>query len=334
MKIQIFRLSIVCFIFGTFFPVNSLANDSLVIHNLGHASVMFEYKGKVIHIDPRASESDYSKLPDADVICITHGHGDHYDLNAINLIDKTGAIMVLTQAVKDLNTYKGETRVMKNGDSINIDGIAIEAVPAYNIVTGNETLFHPKGVGNGYILTFNNLRVYLAGDTHKIPEMAEMDVDIAFIPMNLPYTMTPEMAADAAKALHPKIVYIYHYGSSDLDALRTLLKDEPMEIRIGPSLFVEPTKADGATGFSPVFKDNFFNVYPNPSMGLITIDQLVLGAELSVFDLKGQLVYKKENLNSGSNSIDLQMLNSGNYIVEINSTTSISKRQLIALTKY
>jgi L-ascorbate metabolism protein UlaG (beta-lactamase superfamily) len=124
---------------------------------------------------------------------------------------------------------------MKAGDRSVISNIIVEAVPAYNIV--NERAkgqpFHPKGVGNGYILTIADTRFYIAGDTENTPEMKGLkNIDVAFLPMNLPYTMTPEMVADAAKAFSPKILYPYHYGSTDTDEIKRLLKDTAIEVRI------------------------------------------------------------------------------------------------------
>lgn len=125
---------------------------------------------------------------------------------------------------------------MKNGDRIDVAGIAIEAVPAYNAVhkRPDGTPFHPKGIGNGYVLTFGDCRVYVAGDTENIPEMKNLkDIAVAFLPVNLPYTMTLDMAADAARAIAPKIIYPYHYGETAIAELPELLKDEKgIEVRI------------------------------------------------------------------------------------------------------
>ena len=125
---------------------------------------------------------------------------------------------------------------MENGDAKTIHGITVEAVPAYNIVHKRSSgdPFHPKGQGNGYVLTFGDTRVYVAGDTENIPEMKKLrDIDVAFLPMNLPYTMTPEMVADAAKAFEPRILYPYHYGETQTDELIELLKDAgDIEVRI------------------------------------------------------------------------------------------------------
>jgi L-ascorbate metabolism protein UlaG (beta-lactamase superfamily) len=118
---------------------------------------------------------------------------------------------------------------MKNGDTKTVMGLMIEAVPAYNL----EKNFHPKGRGNGYVITFADKKVYVAGDTENIPEMKNLkNIDIAFLPMNLPYTMPPEMVADAAKVIKPKILYPYHYSQTDTSIIVELLKDSETEVRI------------------------------------------------------------------------------------------------------
>jgi L-ascorbate metabolism protein UlaG (beta-lactamase superfamily) len=211
--------------------------DTIAIHSLGHASVMFEFDGMIIHVDPISREADYSQLPDADLIFITHEHGDHYDLSAIGEIKKDNTIMICNQGVKDKNTYTDTLIVMKNGDSIEIKGITVKAVPAYN----PEKKYHPKGVGNGYVFTFGEKNIYIAGDTENIPEMDNLGrIDIAFLPMNLPYTMTPEQAADAAIRINPDILYIYHFSNSDTAYLRSLLDyHQNIEVRIGESVYEE-----------------------------------------------------------------------------------------------
>jgi L-ascorbate metabolism protein UlaG (beta-lactamase superfamily) len=205
----------------------------LKITFIGHATLMFGYQDKIIHVDPVSREADYSKMPKADLILVTHEHGDHLDPKAINLIRTDKTKLILTQAC---SAKVSEGTVMKNGDVLTVAGLKIEAVPAYNIVhkTPSGGLFHPKGQGNGYVVNFGETRVYIAGDTENIPEMKELKkIDIAFLPMNLPYTMTPEMAADAVKAFEPKIVYPYHYGQTDPNALVNLLKDfKKTEVRV------------------------------------------------------------------------------------------------------
>jgi L-ascorbate metabolism protein UlaG (beta-lactamase superfamily) len=205
----------------------------LAITFIGHGTLMMSWGGKIIHIDPFSAMADYTKLPKADMILITHEHLDHLDLKAVNNIKTTRTKIVGTSTVA--KQIPGII-IMKNGDKQTINGLFIEALPAYNIEhmrkPGNP--FHPKGVGNGYILTFGNKRVYIAGDTENIPEMKNLTrIDIAFLPMNLPYTMTPEMVADAAKAFKPKILYPYHFGDTDTSKLVNLLKDTPgIEVRI------------------------------------------------------------------------------------------------------
>ena len=200
---------------------------------IGHASLMFEIGGKVIYSDPVGQFGDYGKLPKADLILVAHDHSDHFDPKTIALIgtEKTKLVLTPLCAAKG-----GRGIVLKNGEETTVDGIRIEAVPAYNIVHMRSPgmPFHPKGDGNGYILTFGDKRVYVAGDTENIPEMKTLGrIDVAFLPMNLPYTMTPEMAADAARMVKPKILYPYHFGETDTAKIVSLLKDEKgIEVRI------------------------------------------------------------------------------------------------------
>jgi L-ascorbate metabolism protein UlaG (beta-lactamase superfamily) len=209
------------------------SKGDLEIVFIGHGSVMFTFGGKVIHVDPFSRVADYSKLPQADLIFLTHEHSDHLDLKALEILrtDKTKVILTENCAQQ----VKGGI-IMRNGEVKTVDGLKIEAVPAYNIVhmRSEGVAFHPKGSGNGYVITFGDKRIYLAGDTENIPEMKNLkNIDYAFLPMNLPYTMTPEMVADAAKAFKPKVLYPYHYGETDPSKLVELMKDTPeVEIRI------------------------------------------------------------------------------------------------------
>jgi len=167
------------------------------------------------------------------IILITHDHRDHLDLKALEMLTTQNTRLISPQAcAAQIKT----AIVMNNGDVKTIDGLKIEAVAAYNIVHMREPgkPFHPKGVGNGYVITFGNKRVYIAGDTENTPEMKALkDIDVAFLPMNLPYTMTPEIVADAAKAFEPKILYPYHFGKTDTSKITALQKDSPeIEVRI------------------------------------------------------------------------------------------------------
>lgn len=205
----------------------------LKITFIGHASVMFDFGGKIVHVDPVSAMGDYTRLPKADLILITHEHQDHFDPKAIEIL-RTPETAVVTTETAAART-KGAI-VMKNGDTQTVKGFKIEAVPAYNLVHMRSAgvPFHPKGVGNGYIITFGTRRVYLAGDTENIPEMKNLKgIDIAFLPMNLPYTMTPEMVADAARTFKPAILYPYHFSETDTSRIVALLKDEKgIEVRI------------------------------------------------------------------------------------------------------
>jgi len=203
------------------------SDGELTITFIGHGTLMMQFNGKTVHIDPVGNYADYSKMPKADLILVTHEHGDHLDVNAIKALLKQGTKVVLTE--KCAESY-ADGEIMHNGDSKSIAGIQVDAVPAYN----PEKAFHPKGNGNGYVLHFGDKKVYVAGDTENIPEMANLkDIDIAFLPMNLPFTMTPEMVVEAVKLFHPKILYPYHFGQSDTAHLLELMKNEPgTEVRI------------------------------------------------------------------------------------------------------
>lgn len=239
-----FKLILLLVVFGyitgvanaqTHFKTDNITTSSgdLKITCIGHASLIFSFNGKVIHVDPDGGLADYSALPEADIVLITHEHGDHFDLSAIKILRTNQTELVLTETCA--KKISGGI-VMKNGDMQIIQGIKFEAIPAYNIIhkRDNGQPFHPEAVGNGYVLTFGDTRVYVAGDTENIPEMKKLQgIDVAFLPMNLPYTMTPEMVADAVKLFRPKILYPYHYGNTDTSKLVELLKDEQeIEVRI------------------------------------------------------------------------------------------------------
>jgi len=212
--------------------IKTSAGD-LEITFLGHASLMLKFNGKIIHVDPFSKVAGYTKLPKADLVLITHEHQDHLDTAAIDLIRSKDTRIVLTEKCAEKVPVG---LVMKNGDVQTVLGVKIEAVPAYNLVHKRENgqPFHPKGQGNGYVLTFGDTRLYIAGDTENTPEMKALTgIDVAFLPMNLPYTMTPEMVADAVKAFKPRIVYPYHTGETDVARLLDLLKGEKdIEVRV------------------------------------------------------------------------------------------------------
>lgn len=205
----------------------------LAISFIGHGSLMMEIDNQVIHIDPSSREADYSTLPDANLILITHHHGDHCDPRAYKEVNNDKTTTFLTQLAYD--KLKNGT-VMNVNESNAFENIKVESIPAYNLVhkRDNGEFFHPKGCCNSYVLTIDGLRIFIGGDTENTPEMKALkNIDIAFLPMNLPYTMTPEMVADAAKGFKPKVLYPYHYGSTDTNKLLKLMEEEKnIEVRI------------------------------------------------------------------------------------------------------
>lgn len=203
------------------------SQGDLTITCLGHASLMFQFQEKVIYVDPFSRVADYSKLPKADLILVSHEHGDHLDAAAIDAVKKEDTKIILPQKAAQKLGYG---MVMVNGDVRTVLGLEIEAVPAYNMVhkRDNGQPFHPKGEGNGYIITFGDKRVYVAGDTENTPEMKKLkNIAIAFLPINLPYTMDEKMVKDAVTAFKPAILYPYHFhfGQSRLAELEVLMKD-------------------------------------------------------------------------------------------------------------
>ncbi len=195
-----------------------------------HASLMLEGGGKVIHVDPW-SQANYEGLPKADLVLITDIHGDHMDPKAHPNVLKEGAQIFAPAAVQQTVT---QAAVIRNGEKKSFGAWTIEAVPMYNLQRGPSPgkLFHDKGRGNGYVLTYGGKRFYISGDTEGVPEMRELkDIDVAFVCMNLPYTMPPAEAADAVKAFKPKVVYPYHYRESDVSQFQKALEGTGIEVR-------------------------------------------------------------------------------------------------------
>ena len=199
-----------------------------------HASIQINYNGLEIQVDPVGKgmkpETDYSQFPKADIILVTHEHHDHFDPDAIAQLTKASTKIYLNPAVHKMF---GSGKALKNGDKVKIaNDITIEAVPAYNTTPGREQ-FHPKGRDNGYILTLDGMRIYIAGDTEDIPEMANIkDISIAFLPCNQPYTMTIEQAANAAKIIKPKVLFPYHYNATPVNKLIPQLSREGIKVLI------------------------------------------------------------------------------------------------------
>ena len=216
------------------------ADTEITITPFAGASVQIEYRGTVIHVDPW-SRGDYSDAKPADLILVTDTPADHLDPGLIATLRKRGSPVVVSDRVEEARDEGSRERlsqvsdatVMDNGDRLTLAGVDIEAVPMYDIIPGEP--FHAKGEGNGYILTLGDTRVYLAGVTECTPEMREIrDIDIAFIPMNLPHgRMPPSAAADCVRTIRPRIVYPYHYREQPIDEfVQALAGEEDIEVRV------------------------------------------------------------------------------------------------------
>ncbi len=207
----------------------SYGGNKLSITFLGHASLVLDWNGTVVYVDPVSQYGPFTALPKADLVLVTHEHGDHFDPKAIAAVSKNGTRLVANERVVGL-LKKGEA--LSNGQTWEGLKMKIEAVPAYNTTKGREG-FHPKGRDNGFVLTLGAKRVYIAGDTEDIPEMAALKhIDIAFLPVNQPYTMTPAQAVKAALMFKPGILYPYHLGNTDMNALKAAFKDvKGIEVR-------------------------------------------------------------------------------------------------------
>jgi L-ascorbate metabolism protein UlaG (beta-lactamase superfamily) len=201
------------------------ASGPVKITPIFHASTLIEADGKAIYLDPW-SQGDFTGLPPADLILITHAHADHMDPAAVEKISRSGTEIWSPKIVAQTIT---SAEVISNGEIKKWNGWTIEAVPAYNILNGNR---HQKGIDNGYILTYGGKRFYFSGDTEGTPEMRALkNIDVAFVCMNAP-TMKPEEAADAVKSFHPKMVIPYHYRDSDLGVFKRGLEGTGIEILI------------------------------------------------------------------------------------------------------
>lgn len=190
---------------------------------LGHASLIINWEGKLIYIDPYSEVADFSNRAVADLVLLTHHHYDHLDPDALKHIVGAKTTFVTSRGCKE---ELPQANVLLQGESYSFNGVVIEAVYAYNIVNKNDdgAPFHPRGEGNGYILNFGNFRLYIAGDTELIPEMANLGaLDLAFLPKNLPYTMSDQMFVEAVKVVRPKQLFAYHYFEIEPDKLRALM---------------------------------------------------------------------------------------------------------------
>lgn len=210
----------------------------LTIQPVQHGTLVLQWNNKTIYVDPTGGAEAFKGIAKPDLILITDIHGDHLNKETLDAIETEGAIMVVPQAVAEQlpETYKQQLKVVANGESITQAGIAIKAVPMYNLPETADTR-HPKGRGNGYILKMGGKKVYLSGDTEGIPEMRALkNIDVAFVSMNLPYTMDVDQAADAVKDFKPKVVYPYHYrgqnGLSDVQAFKNKVNSQNKQIDV------------------------------------------------------------------------------------------------------
>jgi L-ascorbate metabolism protein UlaG (beta-lactamase superfamily) len=208
----------------------SSSAGTLKITPIQHASLMIQAGGKVLYIDP--AQGSFDGMPQADYILITDIHGDHMAPEIVNKLKKAGTEIVAPQAVSE---KVSGTSVIAYGQTKKLGPFTVESVPAYNLTRGPAAgkLFHDKGRGCGYIVTYGGKRFYFSGDTEAIPEMKALkNIDVAFVCMNLPYTMTPEEAADGVRAFHPKVVYPYHYKGSDTAAFKKALDGTGIDVRL------------------------------------------------------------------------------------------------------
>jgi L-ascorbate metabolism protein UlaG (beta-lactamase superfamily) len=211
-------------------------DGDILIHPVNHASFVLSWKGQWIYNDPVvAGSASFSGIPKANLILISHSHTDHFDSTTLNAVRSPSTLILAPRAVYDAmsTTLKVLTTVLTNGSSTNVGELRIDAIPMYN-TTPDRLTRHPKGFGNGYILTIANRRFYMSGDTEDIPEMRALrDIDIAFLCMSLPSNMTVQQAADAVREFQPKVVYPYHFTASDPAMFKKLVGiDLGIEVRL------------------------------------------------------------------------------------------------------
>ena len=205
----------------------STSKGPVLITPIEHASLMLQAGGKVIYVDP--AQGSYDGRPRADYILITDIHSDHMAPAVVDKLKKPGAVILAPTAV--CAAMAGATPI-SNGETKTLGDFQVQAIPMYN-VTPARRQFHAKGRGNGYVVTYGGKRFYFSGDTEGIPEMKALrNIDVAFVCMNLPYTMSPEEAAEAVKAFHPAVVYPYHYSNSDTKAFAKALDGTGIDVRL------------------------------------------------------------------------------------------------------
>ena len=230
---------------------NTYATDSgeIVVHPVSHASFVMETPGGTIYADPVGDASMYSEYPAPDLILITHEHGDHFNAETLSALAGENTQIIANTAVYDMlpPDLQGRATELANDATAERRGISIDAVPAYNI-TEDRLQFHPEERGdNGYVLNIDGQRVYIAGDTEDVPEMRALEnIDIAFVPMNLPYTMDVNQAASAVSEFAPSYVYPYHYRGSDPQEFASLVAESGADTQVvqGPWYPEEPEQTE------------------------------------------------------------------------------------------
>lgn len=216
-------------------------NGTLTVQPVLHGSLVLTYQDKTIYVDPYGGGKLYEGIKSPDIVLITDIHGDHLHPKTLDSINTSKALFITPQAVADKlpEKYKSNITILSNGQGVHRLGIYIKALPMYNLPVDPPSKKHPKGRGNGYLLRIDNKQIYISGDTEDIPEMRMLEnIDIAFICMNLPYTMTVEQAASAVLEFQPKVVFPFHYrgsnGFSDVDEFKKLVyeKNKNIEVRL------------------------------------------------------------------------------------------------------
>jgi L-ascorbate metabolism protein UlaG (beta-lactamase superfamily) len=283
------------------------SSGELIIHVLGHASVLFEFNGLAVYIDPYSKVCDYTGMVKADLILVTHGNADHFDTTAIGKIKQSNTLVIYPQVCADAQIYTGNDTVMANGDSVFIMGLAIHAVPAYNLIKTQ----HPKGVGNGYVILFGNRSVYLSGDTEKIPEMDDLSrIDVAFLPLSQPYNMTAEQLTETAALINPAILIPYHYDNTDLTSLLDLLKDYPaIEVLTGqPVTTAIAADQNVNSGIS---------IYPDPVTNHFVLQSSAPVDRIEIFNVQGKLLKSIEGSGKLIVEIPVQGIPAGTLFIRI-----------------
>jgi L-ascorbate metabolism protein UlaG (beta-lactamase superfamily) len=286
------------------FSLNSSQGEVLV-KVLGHASVLFEWNNLTIYVDPYSNAHNFSGMTKADIILITHQDDDHFDGTAIGQLKKDSTLIIYTSTCKNRGIYMGRDTIMANGDSINVMNMGLKAVPAYNIVKSK----HVKGVGNGYILTIGDTRIYLAGDTEVIPEMSSFkDIDVAFLGFSI-LNMDVTMFLEAIAAIQPAIVVPYHYDNTDISPLIDAVGSLQ-----GVTLLTEsPVTSSGQLNESD---RNIF--YPNPVNHVLYSNMFERNTTLSIYNSAGHLIASVQIENEGS--LDVGSLSPGIYFLSMTGT--------------